>query len=147
MNESLDDLRPAMCRSLAEAVVTGLTEYANMLEWLDRLLRTDSEEARDQLAQYATGLGIELTMVLRLIDLHDELWSSAPETEDPRPVLPLARALAESYVVLLAAETPETASRLPLVTLDRTQALLDADAHRFLAVHAPAVPKLVDDPR
>jgi hypothetical protein len=129
------------CETLATMLQTAMTAWRSALEWLAHYVATGSEEALVELDGYGRRIGLELLTVVRVVDVLRSSWVGAPRELDPRPALPLAQALGESYVLFLLVDSTELAERLPVVSMDRTRELYTASVRDWMSEHVDEVPE------
>jgi hypothetical protein len=133
------------CETLAKLLQVALTTWRNALEWLAHYVASGSDDALGELDRFARDIGLDLLTVVRLADVLRSSWVGAPRELDPRPALPLAQALGESYVLLLMVDSTELAERLPVVSMERTRELFTTSVRDWMAEHLDEVPEYQPD--
>jgi hypothetical protein len=140
---TMNDEQQRYCERFAELIVTGLTSYAGAIRWLEFFMSNpDDKQAIEELHLYGRNVGVEMIGFIRLFMATREKWDVNAPTH-PGPILPLARALGDSYTILLLVKPGEkqSAENLPLVPMDETVELFTPEAERWLAQWVDEVPK------
>ena len=141
---TIREQQEAYARGLSELLTTAMTHYASALRWIEFFLgNQDDAEAKAQMERYSRNLGLELIVYLRTYESSRSRWLQTPEL-DPRPLLPLARSLADSYALMGLIDTAETARAMPLVTFEETAQLYTEDARAYLSRFLDEVPVLAE---
>lgn len=101
----------------------------------------DDRERLDALDLVGRTVGLELTGYLRAVDLER---ATLRGSDDPAPVLDLARVLAESLSLLVLVSDAQTAGRLPLAPPERIDAAYDAAARAWMSQYLEQIPVRAD---
>jgi hypothetical protein len=129
------------CPELARTVALGLTSYGPALRLAVEYSEGGNDAHREVIHAAAMMIGLELLVFVRACALIDEF---APG-DDPAPILPLARVLGESLAIVLLARHPETASRLPMASLDEVDGYYDTNARAWLRRFLDNLPERTDE--
>jgi hypothetical protein len=140
-DEPTEEVLRETCETLAKLLQVGLTTWRNALEWLAHYVATGSGEALVELDRFAREIGLPLLAVVRVTDVFRASWVGAPRELDPRPALPLAQALGESYALLLLVDSTELAERLPVISMERTRELFTTSVRDWMSLHVDEVPE------
>ncbi len=129
------------CPELARSVALALTTYGPALRLAVDYAEDGDANSLELLHEVARSIGLELLVFGRASRLIDAF---APG-DDPAPVLPLLQVMGESLAILLLVADQETASRLPMASIDMVDALYDDGARAWLSRFIDELPERIEE--